>query len=163
MTINKSLSWNPHVDNVTKKANQTLAFLRRNIGMCSQDSKEQAYKTFVRPTLEYASTVWDPHTARNINAVEMVQRRAARFTTGNYHRTSSVSTILSALKWDSLQLRRARARTIMLFRIHNRLVDIFTRGVLGTNRHPDKRPHYKVPPAAGQNPSIPVLFLSMCH
>ena len=124
VTINKSLSWNPHVDNVTKKANQTLAFLRRNIGMCSQDSKEQAYKTFVRPTLEYASTVWDPHTARNINAVEMVQRRAARFTTGNYHRTSSVSTILSALKWDSLQLRRARARTIMLFRIHNRLVDI---------------------------------------
>ena len=38
-----------------------------------------------------------------------------------------------------------------------------TRGVLGTNRHPDKRPHYKVPPAAHQNPSIPVLFLSVCH
>ena len=124
VTINKSLSWNTHVDNVTKKANQTLAFLRRNIGMCSQDYKEQAYKTFVRPTLEYASTVWDPHTARNINAVEMVQRRAARFTTGNYHRTSSVSTILNALKWNSLQLRRARARTIMLYRIYYRLVDI---------------------------------------
>ena len=97
VTINKLLSWNTRVDNVTKKTNQILAFLRRNIGMCSHDSKEQAYKTFVRPTLEYASTVWDPHTAHNINTVEMVQRRAARFTTGNYHRTSSVSNILNAL------------------------------------------------------------------
>ena len=124
VTINKSLSWNNHIDNITKKANQTLALLRRNINMCSQGSKEQAYKTFVRPTLEYASSVWDPHTARNINAIEMVQRRAARFTTGIYHRTSSVSYILNALKWDSLQLRRARAKTIMLYRIYHRLVDI---------------------------------------
>ena len=53
-SISKSLSWNTHVDNVTKKANQTLAFLRSNIEMFSQDSKEKAYKTFVRPTLEYA-------------------------------------------------------------------------------------------------------------
>ena len=82
VTINKSLSWNNHIDNVTKKAYQTLAFLRRNINMCNRNSKEQAYKTFVRAALEYASSVWDPHTARNINAIEMVQRRAARFTTG---------------------------------------------------------------------------------
>ena len=89
-----------------------------------QEAKAQAYDTFVRPTLEYASTVWDPHTARNINAIEMVQRRAARFTTGNYHRTSSVSAMLNALSWDSLQMRRARAKTIMLFRIHYRLIDV---------------------------------------
>ena len=89
MTINKSLSWNNHIDNITKKANQTLAFLRRNINMCSRDSKEQAYKNFVRPTLEYASSVWNPHTTRNINAIEKVQRRAVRFTTGIYHGTST--------------------------------------------------------------------------
>jgi hypothetical protein len=35
--ISKNLSWNTHVDAVTKKANNTLAFLRRNI--CSSDPK----------------------------------------------------------------------------------------------------------------------------
>ena len=37
--------------------------------------------------------------------------------TGIYHSTSSVSDILNDLKCDSLQL-RARAKTIMLFRIY---------------------------------------------
>jgi hypothetical protein len=46
-------------------------------------AKTQAYNTFVRPSLEYASTVWDPHTQDNINKVESIQRRAARFVT-NY-------------------------------------------------------------------------------
>ena len=33
----------------------------------------------VRPILEYASSVWDPHTTANIQKLESVQRRAARF------------------------------------------------------------------------------------
>ena len=28
---------------------------------CPQDVKEAAYKSMVRPILEYGSTVWDPH------------------------------------------------------------------------------------------------------
>ena len=40
-----------------EKANSTMAFLRRNIRSASQQAKSTAYKTFVRPTLEYASTV----------------------------------------------------------------------------------------------------------
>jgi hypothetical protein len=32
LNISKNLSWNTHVDAITKKANNTLAFLRRNIG-----------------------------------------------------------------------------------------------------------------------------------
>ena len=122
--MQKNLSWNQHVDNITKKGNQTLAFLRRNINMCGPSAKEQAYKTFVRPTLEYASTIWDPHTARNIQVVEKIQRRAARFVTGDYQQTSSVSSMLNTLGWDSLQQRRARAKVIMLYHIHHRLVDI---------------------------------------
>jgi hypothetical protein len=84
LTISKNLLWNNHVNNITKKANSTLVFLRRNIGNCPQRAKTQAYNTFVRPSLEYASTVWDPHTQANINKVESIQRRAARFITNNY-------------------------------------------------------------------------------
>ena len=38
----------------------------------------------VRPVLEYSSTVWDPHLARDTHALEQVQRRAARFVHRNY-------------------------------------------------------------------------------
>ena len=38
-----------------------LGFLRRNLSSCPKDVKEFAYKGLVRPFLEYASPVSDPH------------------------------------------------------------------------------------------------------
>ena len=39
----------------------------------------------VRPTVEFASYVWDPHERVDINNIEMVQRRGARFVKHLYH------------------------------------------------------------------------------
>ena len=79
--IADDLSWTKHIDITTKMANQTFGFLKRNIWVHNKDLKSVAYKTLVRPQLEYASTVWYPHTTTDINKVESVQRRAARWTT----------------------------------------------------------------------------------
>ena len=57
VTIADDLSWSSHIDNTTKKANQNLGFLKRNIRVHNKDPKSVAYKTFVRSQLEYASTV----------------------------------------------------------------------------------------------------------
>ena len=62
VTIQSKLNWKPHIHNITKKANSVRAFLQRNLSNCPCPVKEQAYKSYVRPILEYASTVWDPHT-----------------------------------------------------------------------------------------------------
>ena len=84
ITISQNLSWNNHIDNVCRKANNTTAFLRRNLSSCPANIRTKCYTTFVRPQLEYASSVWVPHTQSNINKLESVQRRAARFATGNW-------------------------------------------------------------------------------
>jgi hypothetical protein len=34
LNIHKSLSWDSHIDKITKKANSTLAFLGRNVSRC---------------------------------------------------------------------------------------------------------------------------------
>ena len=116
-TISSDLSWNQHVDNTVKKATNSLNFLRRNIRDCPPRVKEQCYKTLVRPTMEYASCVWDPYTNTNIRKLEMVQRRAARFVKGDYDRTSSVTAMLDELGWDTLQERRQQAKATMFYRI----------------------------------------------
>ena len=103
LTISENLSWNNHVNNITKKVNSTLAFLRRNIRNCPQRAQTQAYNTFIRPSLEYASTVWNPHTQANINKVESIQRRTARFVTNSYDPRASVTTLLQDLNWPTLQ------------------------------------------------------------
>ena len=45
VTIADDLSWSKHIDITTKKANQTLGFLKRNIRVHNKDLKSVAYKT----------------------------------------------------------------------------------------------------------------------
>ena len=86
--------------------------------------KTQAYQSLVRPIVEYGSTVWDPYTKSNIDKIEMVQRRAARYVTNRYHNTSSVSGMLVTLAWRPLEYRRVDARLCMLYKIVNGYVAI---------------------------------------
>ena len=97
VTHDSNLTFNSHINSMTRKANNTTAFLQRNLSSCPRDIKATCYKSLIRPQLEYAATVWDPITKTNINKVEAVQRRAARFCHNDYHRTSSVTTMLQDL------------------------------------------------------------------
>ena len=80
----------------------------------------------VRPTLEYASTVWDPFEEQDKSPLEMVQRRAARYAFGNYFETTPgvVTNMITQLGWNSLEERRRRNRLVMLYKIKHSLVGI---------------------------------------
>ena len=89
LTITHDLRWNKHVEKTVSKANNSLNFLRRNLRINNIPLKLKAYKSLVRPLLEYSCSVWDPYTDDLINKVELVQHRAARFCVNNYARPSS--------------------------------------------------------------------------
>ena len=122
--ITNNLSWNEHCDNICKKANSTLGLLRRILSGCAPQVKNTAYCTLVRPKLEYASSVWNPHTKSNVDKIEMVQRRAARFVCHDYSRYSHVSTLINALGWESLEQRRLNNQVCMFYKIYSGLVGI---------------------------------------
>ena len=79
VTINNKLIFNDHIQTITNKANQINIFIYRNLCHCPSTVKCNCYRSMVRPVLEYASSVWDPHTLNNINKIEAVQRKVARF------------------------------------------------------------------------------------
>ena len=135
LTIQSNLKWNQHIKNVTSKASRTLGILRRNIRVPDQDIRERAYKSLVRPQVEFGSSVWDPHPPPKrekseirqsmlAKQIEMVQRRGARFVCNRYHNTSSVSNMLDHLGWPSLEVRRRYFRLCMLYRIHHGIVAV---------------------------------------
>ena len=49
------------LDNITKKASNTLNFVTRNLKYCPKQYKEVAYFSLVRSSVEYGCVVWDPH------------------------------------------------------------------------------------------------------
>ena len=77
----------------------------------------------VRPILEYAATIWSPHLQYQIHQLEKVQHSAARFVTNDFSYCSSVTSILTNLKWPLLEQRRNFLKPIMFHKILYGLVD----------------------------------------
>ena len=79
------MHWSHHITAMCKKANKSLNVIRRNLSKCHQDVKISAYLTIVRPLLEYAACIWDPHQEYLIYEIEKIQRRAARWALSDYN------------------------------------------------------------------------------
>ena len=90
----------------------------RNLYSCPQHNKKSAYTTLVRPLLEFSSSVWDPpHTKTLVNKIEMVQRRAARFSHNDYKTIEKgcVSEMIRKLNLEPLNIRRTNKRLTQYF------------------------------------------------
>ena len=124
LTISHNLNWNQHCDNICSKANSTLGLLRRVLPDCSTDVKSKTYTNLVRPQLEYACSVWNPYTKRNIHQIELVQHRAARFVFRDYSNFSHVIPMLKQLGWETLEQRRLSYQLSMFYKIQQGLVGI---------------------------------------
>ena len=101
-----------------------LGLLRRVLSDCSMDVKSKAYTTLVRPQLEYACSVWNPYTKRNIHQIELVQHRAARFVFRDYSNYTHVTPMLKQLGWDTLEQCRLSYQLSMFYKIQQGLVGI---------------------------------------
>ena len=125
VTIDSKLAWSDHYNKISAKANSTLAFLRRNTYACPKPVKETCYNAFVRPTVEYSSCVWDPHQQNNIQQLEKIQKRAARYVTGNHALIEGNTAInMTTLGWVPLEERRARSKLLLLFKARTGDIDI---------------------------------------
>ena len=113
----------PHLP-THKEIKQHAWILRLNLKSTSFETKTNANISMVRPSLEYCASVWNPNQKEIIQKIKMIQRRTARYVSSHFRNTSSVSSMLDALQWESLESRRTKIQLSLLFKIINDLVDI---------------------------------------
>ncbi len=73
----------------------------------------------------YCSAVWNPHTCRNIDRLEQVNTKAARFITNNYTQMPGITTRLKQqINMNPLHIRRQAHRLSLTYKITNNYIDI---------------------------------------
>jgi hypothetical protein len=117
--VNENLTWTDHIEQLSKRANSSLGLLKRNLRFCSLACRKTAYVSLVRSLMEYSSMVWDPHHQTDIDKLETIQRRGARFVTQDYRtRTPGcVTNMLRTLDLPPLQDRRKNQRLAFFYKV----------------------------------------------
>ncbi len=98
--LSSDLSWSNHIDQIASKSNKMLGLLRRNLYYCNRQTKSIAYKSLIRPKLEYCSAIWDPHYKSEQIKLDRIQHRGARFAVRDYSRDSSITKMIAELDWE---------------------------------------------------------------
>ena len=119
----RSSQWKPHILDTISRANQRLGFLLRNLRGSPYRLRETAYVTLVRSSLEYCGAIWDPSGKEEIDSLEVIQRRAARWARGA-HGIISITALLRDLGWLSLADRRRNQRLCIFYKILHGDLDI---------------------------------------
>ena len=72
------LKWRTYCQHSAAKATAVLGQLRQAFHAWNTQSFKTLYPAFVRPHLEYASSVWNPHRRTDVKTIENVQKRATK-------------------------------------------------------------------------------------
>ena len=124
-----------HINNITSKANRILNLLRRHLYGCNQEVKSRAFTPLAFHILSTSCQSGTPYFKQGISSIEKVQRKGARFVTGNSSYRESVTSMLDTLQWPPLQERRRARRLTHLYKAVN-------------NLSPVKIPDYVLPSSA---------------
>ena len=127
--LNDKMTWDNHIDMITKKAAFRIDALRRIRHLVSRETKETLYKSIVRPVLEYASVIFDNTTTNLKQRLERLQYRAGVICTGALKRTPN-RLLMDELGWDSLDSRRKASRLVIYYKMVKGLVPDYLRSLL---------------------------------
>ena len=118
--LSTTLNWSLQVTEVCKKARRYLGMLYRKFyGYVGPDTFLLFYLTYVRPHLEYAAVVWDPHQQGQITSLENVQKFALRACTRDWK--AGYDTLLEKCKIPTLAQRRQFMKLCFMYQVVNQL------------------------------------------
>ena len=114
--LTSNLSWSTHITDVCNKARRQLGILYRKFyGNANCSTLLHLYIAYVRPLLEYAVPVWDPHQQGHIDSLEKVQKFALRLCLKNWD--AEYGALLQLTSLPDLGYRRRYLKLCFLYQV----------------------------------------------
>ena len=98
VTVDQELTFDKHVDELSKKLGQQLGVLRKIKRFLPLDQRKLYYNTMFKQVMMYGATVWANCSVENLKKILGLQKRAARIILDVGTRTNSVS-LFKQLNW----------------------------------------------------------------
>ncbi|CAB3982545.1 Hypothetical predicted protein, partial [Paramuricea clavata] len=98
VTIDQELTFDKHVEELSKKLGQRLGVLRKIKRFLPLDQRKLYYNTMFKQVMMYGATVWANCSVENLKTILRLQKRAARIILDVGTRTNSVS-LFKQLNW----------------------------------------------------------------
>ena len=114
--LTENLSWSKHIEHITKSTARLIGMIYRRFYVYStSNTLKKLYITKVRPHLEYAAPVWDPHGNILISSLERVQNFALKM----YCRDWNGTYLLQASQLPSLKKCKKLLKLSYLFQVQS--------------------------------------------
>ena len=112
--------WRLHIEELTTKCAKKIDVLRSLRFQLDRNALEQLYKSFIRPSMEYASSVWTNCSIEQKTEIEKLQLHASRIITGAIKGTRH-SALYNECDLITTHERRRRKNLITYYKVHHRL------------------------------------------
>ena len=120
--VDENLKFTTHINMTVAKAQSRANLIHKCFISKDPTTLIRAFTTYVRPILEYASSIWSPYLVGAVSKIESVQRTFTKRIRSM--RNLSYAERLSALALESLETRRLRLDLIYLYKILFGRVDV---------------------------------------
>ena len=115
ITINDSLSWADHINNVIKKCNSYLYLLSRIKNFLSIETRKRFYNAYILPHFDFCCIIWGNCTSSLEDKLIKFQKRAARVILDSDYSTPSTA-LFSKLKWMTFHERVIYQKAIQMYK-----------------------------------------------
>ena len=79
VTIDKHLTWQPHVENLKRKVNSSLFLLKRMTSLSPLETQIQIFHSLIMSQIFYGITIWGNTSDENIKSIFILQKRGIRY------------------------------------------------------------------------------------
>lgn len=127
--ISNDLKWTTHINKITAKAYARLYCLFKALRLSNYDLLTKMYITYVRPILEFSSSVFNPYTKKDIVKLEKVQMRACNMIYFRCLKTNlpikpNYKKLLNLLNLKTLQERRFINDLVTIHKIFRKKINL---------------------------------------